>query len=148
MSKTSTLVMFCMLPFLVPENVADDSEPEKYLPGSRTSLQKAAKSSQVIAVVKVIKVGKPSQPTQSGQLRYRGYQLKLVKLLKGDAPKETFSTYLTLRYWPRETAEALPAKDHEYLFFLEARPDPPLYSTKVLRATTENIHITLEALRE
>src|SRR4051794_36066279 len=114
MSKTRTLVTSCMLPLLVSTSLADESEPEKYLPGSRTSLQDAARSSHIIAVVKVIEVGKPGQPTASGTLRYLGYRLKLVKLLKGEVPNETFSVYLTLRYRPRETAETLPAKDQEY----------------------------------
>ena len=135
----NALVTLCVLPHLGSATLANDGETEKYLPGSRISLREAVQSSHIIAVVKVVEVGKPGQPTGSGNLRYHEYRLKLVQLLKGNAPNETFATYLTLRFWPKKMAETLPIKGHVYLFFLEDRFQPSLYSIKVLRATVATI---------
>lgn len=146
-SKIPVIAALSFFPLLIPASPLFGEEVDKLLPGSRVSLQEAVQTSQIIVTVKIVALGKKSARVSAGKLFYYDYKLKPVKTLKGEAPKEPFQTRLTLRIWPKDTAESLPTMDHEYLFFLIREQPTTLSAIKILSATDENIRDTKMAIR-
>jgi len=118
---------------------------EAPLPGSDSTVRRAAEYADLVAVARVLQVveGGPGEP---GRAPYHA-KIRIARTLKGQANGEHF-VYLVVQVAPNGEPEAIPEVGQDYVFFIGRRPGAEMVAMKLARPTEELLRRVKDILEE
>jgi hypothetical protein len=113
---------------------APAGEQEEALPGSKVSLDVAAKSAEIIAVATIARA-RVHDPTGQGAADYTA-EIEITRLLKGETKVKKLSLDYRVRSMPDK--EVAPKVGSSYIFFLRVLKPQGMEVLKILADTEAN----------